>query len=295
MRRPWLLLAFCWPGLAEARPVGDELEVWLRAPGLSSEGLRERRELKTVILSDLTQVEQDLFDAQVGSTQVYRGINLADLVERLPRPDGVDTLNLHFANGMMIPVALDGEPLGQVFIATAWKVGGGFDDHFPDVPKKKRALPDPAPITFGRNKVVVPDGQHPRVPKSAQPSFSPWFYVDTLTGLEWVASSRWERQFAPQGDVAVKRGQQVFLGRCQFCHGVGEVGATYGWDLVRPVPLYDYRRPDGLLTHVKVENAQALERGYRMPPQKDVERAEIQDLWAWMKAIALAGPNPYGD
>lgn len=295
MRRPWWLLLFAVaPGRAEAGTLGDELEVWARSPGLSSEGLREQRDLRSVVLADLRLVEQELFDAQLGRSFVFRGINLADLLEGLPRPDGVDHVLLHFANGMIIPVELEGPLVKQVFLATAYKVGGAFDDHFPDVPKKKRALPDPAPITFGRNKIVVPDGAHPRVPKSAQANFSPWFYADTLTGLEWVVGARWERQFQVDGDATIRRGAEVFLGRCQFCHGVGEVGAAYGWDLVHPVPLYDYRRPDGLYVHVTVENAEALQKGYRMPPQKDVDRGEIQELWGWMKAVALKGPRPYG-
>ena len=72
-----------------------------------------------------------------------------------------------------------------------------------------------------------------------------------------------------------------------------DVYAPLGWDLVDPIPLYEYREPRSLHAHVRFENSIAEERGALMPPQKDVRSDEIDELWIWMKAIARSGPRPY--
>ena len=77
------------------------------------------------------------------------------------------------------------------------------------------------------------------------------------------------------------------MARCQWCHGVAGHGARYGWDFVKPVPLESWRSTRSLHAHVKFRNGEAVERGYMMPPQRDVSTEEIEDLRRWMAAVSL--------
>ena len=70
---------------------------------------------------------------------------------------------------------------------------------------------------------------------------SPWAEVDTLTGIEFVSRAAYYAQFDVDPDPAVKAGEQLSTQSCQFCHGVRQTGAGFGWDFVDPTPVADYR------------------------------------------------------
>jgi mono/diheme cytochrome c family protein len=261
---------------------GHEIELWTREAGVYDRGAEPVTRQSTVDLGSRATVEAQLFDLQLGATHVFRGLNLSSLVES--RGTGsADTMLLHFANGMVVPVQL--ERASAVFVAVAIRSpAGDWDRSFPEIQKRRAVLPDPRPIAFGANKVVVSD---------ASETFSPWPYVDTLVGIELVRRAAYWAQFDVGAEPEIRRGMRVYLDRCHGCHAVRDVGGTFGWDLVDPVPVYSYRSPQTLFAHVKYDNADALERGYMMPAQKDIERPEIDAFLEWLKRAAKSGLNAY--
>lgn len=269
---------------------GDEIELWVRK---GSETSRDAGH-ETLQLRDMELTWDERLDVQLGATRFYLGLPLARLIERHPAVADHDLALLHFANGMIVPVPLDhGRDRLDIFVARAVKRTrtGAVEKTFPEIPKRTRIKPDPRPITFGTNKVVVSKLGHPFAPDPELSAFSPWYYTDTLTGVEFATNSAWDAQFdaGPQ----TRQGRDVFLARCQYCHAVREVGATFGWDFVDPTPLHEYRNPDNLYAHIRFLNTLAAASGAMMPVQKDVEPSEVELLWSWMKEIAAKGPSSY--
>jgi hypothetical protein len=258
---------------------GREIDLWTRGAGAFDRGVvPDAVDAHRIPLELEPTVTATLYDVQLGSTRTYRGISLAAVLAQRDIKRDVDTAMLHFANGMIVPVPLDRG--NTVFIAVAVQsLGGGWERGFPEIAKRHAALPDPRPIAFGANKVVISE---------VDGTFSPWHHVDTLVGIELVSERAYVAQFEPLGS-----GARAFLDRCQFCHAVSGVGATFGWDFVDPLPVYTYRTPETLHAHVKYANAEALERGYMMPAQRDVEREEIEALWFWLKDVTKDGLRAY--
>lgn len=228
-------------------------------------------------------VTVERLDVQLGERRTFRGVPLVRLVRARAAPPGTDTVVLGFDNGMRVPVRLaDLEALDALVALESRSGKEPFSTMFPEVKKKKTATPDPRPLRFLGNKLVLTSTTHPRVPPTTQAS--PWLYVDALTSIRWVDGLRYEHDFGGL-DQAVAAGREVFLTRCQWCHGVAGHGARYGWDFVRPVPLYEWRSARSLHAHVRFRNADAVERGYMMQPQLDATEAEISLLHAWMRAL----------
>jgi hypothetical protein len=265
---------------------GETIELGARAIGSHADAVLPLERVRMVRLDDLPLVRTDRFDAQVGKQGRYLGIELAAVIARHPEAASHDLALLHFANGMIVPVPLAfGKPELDVFVARG-------TPSFHEVDKKNVLPPDPRPVRFGANKIVVSELTHPLAPDPNASSFSPWLHVDTLIAIELVDQKAWEAQF-DAGLGEVRRGRNVFLARCQFCHAAREVGGKYGWDFVEPTPLYEHRKPYQLFPHVRFSNTLAAEAGAMMPPQKDVQTSELAALWIWMKAIAETGPHPY--
>lgn len=279
--------------LDTTRTDGIQIEVGVRALGVHVGQAVPLESPRIVRLDDLSLQWSERFDAQAGAKRWYLGVPLGAVLSQHARSSDSDLALLHFTNGMIVPVPIPNSN-SEIFIARATRRAKNdpADYAFPEVPKKQGMRPDPRPITFGANKVVVEGLEHPFAPDPKSSSFSPWAYVDTLIGIELVRRERWDRQF-DVGTGVIRHGRDVFLSRCQFCHGVREVGAKFGWDFVDPTPLFEYRTPKSLYPHVRFQNTIAAEKGAMMPAQKDVVPAEIEDLWAWMKAIAILGPRPY--
>ncbi|MCK6548721.1 hypothetical protein L6R52_22950 [Myxococcota bacterium] len=306
MSRPWasialasVIVSFTAIPLAGGSPKarGREIEVWSRKPGdHAGKPDGARIAIGVVNLDDLTPEQARLADVQFGQTHDFEGLALDTVLERFRKKLGkTNRILLHFVNGMIIPVQMpgDGERTG-IFIARSIRVGADYSTSFPDVPKKEGLVPAPQPVTFVGNKVVVEDGAHPLQPSSAVATFSPWVYVDSLEGIELVDGKAYDRQFeVDKASEEVTRGMTTFLGRCQYCHGVREIGATYGWDFVVPNPIFTYKDAAALLTHVKLPAARDAKSAKAMPGQKDAEGPEIQELWSWAKAISEAKLKPY--
>lgn len=298
------------------------ISVWVRAPGMHGERAPAGLELKSYDLLALPHEELDRLDPQYGAQHRFRGVRLQSLLDAYGPPANTDLALLHFENGMVVPVPFrDAATMKKLdlFVArTLWakdeRGKEGWRSVFPDLPKKGAEHRDRRPIHFRDNKVVSATRWHPNVPDRMTATFSPWSYVDRLWGIELAQATAYAQQFdlspahgsAPNvspdagngtskkaSGVSVQAGRRVFAERCQFCHGISEVGARFGWDFLVPMPLHVYRPPDSLLLHVKYREGNAPERGLMMPAFPDITAAEVGALWLWMEAADQTGPRPY--
>ena len=232
-------------------------------------------------------VQRRMLDVQYGYTANYRGRPLVEVIASYKHAANDDLALLHFANGMIVPVPLDEADIKRLDAFVAVEVcpkKGACSGDFSEVAKEDAysVTGDPRPITFTWNKIVVPTLWHPEVPEARQHIFTPWHHVDTLTGIEFVNSAAYYRQF----DLAEAEGLSVFRQRCQYCHSARYVGSRYGWDFVTPLPIFEKRPPEQLLNHVKYPKTMAKRMGLMMPNQSDVTEPEMKAIWRWMKKAA---------
>lgn len=273
----------------------ESIDLWTRARGQHADhAMTARPGLRSVSIAGLKVTAQKLMDPQYGRVLEFRGINLADLTAdhpwKQPKTPDPDTLLLHFANGMIIPVNLRDASTREIWIARDLRDGSGWSRKFPPRPKDSDEVgfSDPRPITFLGSKVIFAGG----LPNKGPGAFSPWRHCDTLVGIEGVELEAYQRQFPKGPSDKSARGRDVFFARCQTCHGVRGVGASR-WDYVDPIPVYKRRQPEHLFNHVGYKKSDAAQRGLMMPPQKDVRPEEMVDLWHWLKAVAEIPLAPY--
>ncbi len=275
---------------------GNIVEVWVRASASQSSA---RSHSISVDVAAAPLVEVDQFDAQYGAHHRYRGVPLEWLINAATVPPTVDLALLHFENGMVVPLrfreASEMERLAPFVAVEVWTVDtlgrSGWSRELPDIAKKGEESDDWRPIRFHGNKMVVEALWHPDVPAATLRVFSPWAHVDALVGVELAETRAYHRQI--QGPDTAADGYRVYAERCQFCHGVRQVGASFGWDFALPVPLHTYRDPHSLLFHTKYRQMDATSRGLMMPAFPDLRPAQVAALWAWMAAIVTTGPAPY--
>jgi mono/diheme cytochrome c family protein len=282
--RRWLFLAVLFTG---GISLAESIELWRSA---------NDRDRVRIHPDKLSWVERELPDLQYGKTLKFRGVELSTLLDKVRATEGEDLALLHFVNGMVIPIRLfDGEAQRRMNVFVAFEVSGKeepftseFSRVFPPVAKAGAEKRDRRPIRFEGNKVVVAGGWHPQVAPNAAARFSPWKYVDSLEGIELAQ----ERAYVNGFRAASKEGAsgfEVFQGRCQFCHGVRNVGAKYGWDFVEPVPLSQHRSPKSLALHVRYREGDAPERGLMMPAFPELKDQDLQAVWTWVNLLAKQG------
>lgn len=283
--RAWSFAGVLAAALIEAAPAragdeGYEITFYSGASGA-------RRTLASIDLRNSALVTVEKHDLQLDEVRRFRGVSLDWLLQRLPIPAGADTALLCFRNSMRIPVPLDPGALAAIdaFVATEIAGPDGWEQTFPEIRRHRRWIADPRPITFERNKVVVSKPGLPRLPAGTAEVFSPWMHADTLVAIELVSGEKHEARFPRGITPETRRGREVFLSRCQYCHGVDGAGAAFGWDFTKPIALYRWRSPSSLWAHVRFQNVDAIEKGSLMPPQADVETGDIDDLWAWMRLV----------
>lgn len=117
-------------------------------------------------------------------------------------------------------------------------------------------------------------------------AFSPFKHANSLKKITIQSREAWYGQFMYSKEGKALEGMQVFIERCQYCHGVNLKGASYGWDFVYPLELYNRRSADSLFIHVKYKKQDAVERALMMPPQHSISEKEAKSLWYWMKKAA---------
>lgn len=241
---------------------------------------------KTVDLTKLKRVEVTRPDLQAGGQAHYRGVPLAVLVAQLKPAKKLDTVLLRFANGMAVPLPREDKLWKELdpFIALQVEREGSWSADFPEISKVGAEDRDVRPLVFNGNKFVVSTSSHPSVPEAARvDGFTPFAYVDSLAAVELVNGAEFERTLLAGGGPDAQPGFRVFLGHCQFCHGVRSVGARYGRDFAAP-SLAD-KDAHQLMLHVRYRDRDAAEKGLMMPFFKDVSSDDAKAIVAWVRAV----------
>lgn len=240
---------------------------------------------KKLIIKERDITKAVIRDVQYKKKYKYKGAYLNKLISYLPLKSSQDLILLHFKNGMIIPYFYQVHHITKVinpFIAFAYLEGKTWKKKFPNVERYDPRYKDPLPVIFSDNKLVVETEWYPMHPMGGKSGFSPWTHMDTLVGLELANGRAYFKQFTPS-DAKYNGGFKVFISRCQYCHGIKNIGARYGWDFSGPIPIHKKRTVDTLKNHIKNKKANAFKLGIRMPHQKDVSSKEVDDLWHWMK------------
>jgi hypothetical protein len=266
------------------------LEVFTRTAGTHGTGGDAPPPKRARIdIAALPPIVVEMNDVQAETKRTYRGVRLSTVLAKA-NVKGGDRALLHFENGMVIPVSLDGDgkPTTDPLIALAYQIDSeNFSTAFPTVAKRAEVTLDPRPLTFTWNKVVVETPALDSLKDPTGEAFTPWRYIDSLKRIEIVKGASYDAQFlTTRTDPRVVTGAKIYMQSCQYCHGVRDSGATYGWDFMLPFALHTHRKPKDLLNHVSVAKANALEKGLMMPTQKNLTQEEIEALWIWSFALA---------
>jgi mono/diheme cytochrome c family protein len=278
-----------WPHLATAAPV--IVESWVRPAGGAAAAEAQEPSHTRIDLASLARTEGRRFDAQYGKHLWFEGVPLSALLARLKPPAAVDLALLHFANGMVVPLALrDQQVLDQLdpFVALRLRASpnAAYGTEFPPVLARARDYLDVPTTRFSGNKLVVARLWHPAMGEKLPADFSPWALADSLVAVEFVEAAAYYKQFDVDPGAEARAGLGLYLKTCQFCHGARKVGAKFGWDFVEPTPLYSYRKGEArLYYHVRFRRYDAIERGQHMPALKSMTRDDAGNLWQWLKAL----------
>lgn len=274
---------------------GSQIAFWVRLPGNYTDGhFSQDPQKKFVNLDDIKSKKSfTKFDLQYEKNLSFKGVPLSSLIASYKDlSPGINMAVLHFDNGMGVPLPLADVDKVDGYIARELQSKKTWSSEFPDLPKDKE-YKDPRPLRFVGNKFVVSKGWHPLTNPQEKGDFTPWVYVSSLTGIEFVNEAAYFNQFLVSSDPLQEAGLEVFKQRCQYCHGVRRVGATYGWDFVDPLPTYKQKTPENIFLHVKYPKFDANKRGLMMPPQTTMSKKEAEVLWGWMKGAAELKLRPY--
>ena len=275
-----------------------DIKLWTRRAGDYSGSADNSpvREVSFPLTGDGFKVK-GLWDLQYGGKRAFKEIALEDVISGYKSESRTDLILLHFQNKMIIPLSLDDASSykGKIVLANSIKVDGKWTAEFPIVERKDPGLKDPRPIRFCGNKIVVSEPQSFLLAgqKTSPKIFTPWRYVDSLTGIEFADKTAYYAQFDVGKSPQSEEGFQVFKNRCQYCHGAQRVGADLGWDYAGPRPAFEKRPAASLYLHVKYEKAESFRLGTIMPPQPDIQEHEATVLWQWLKDVAKIKLHPY--
>ncbi len=282
-----------WSGSAKSECL-DSVRWYKRAQGQYTDVETPKSQTEASLIRKKT-LHAKSFDAQYGQEIEVRGYRFSDLASWNKFAEKGDLALLHFANGMVIPYPwTDSDVTNKLDLLIACEF---LKNHstvsFPKLERPDTIYKDPRPVVFSDNKVVVKSLFHPMHPQFEKSGFSPWRHMNSLAKIELVDQTAYYNQFRPS-DPGFSGGLDVFMNRCQFCHGVHKIGARFGWDFAGPLPIHVKRSVESLLVHVKTPKAQAFELGTLMPHQKDIAEGEVRDLWAWAKHMTERTKlNPY--
>jgi hypothetical protein len=274
------------------------VEIWTRGNGNFTDGeIVKRQRLKRINLDKFTSNTTRVFDVQYDKKMSYKATKLIKLIKSASTKSSSDLVLLHFENGMIIPVPLEKNfktfKKLNLMIATQIKIDGKWQRNFPQIEKINIRYKDPRPNKFSSTKLVAESDWYPlisresfkQVKNNLNNDFSPWLHVNSLTGIEFANAKAYYKQFTPKIPLEQKVGLGVFLQRCQYCHGVRSVGASFGWDYLDPIPIYELRNANNIHLRVKHKFHDSFERGLLMPAQKDFSKAEANVFWSWLKKL----------
>jgi mono/diheme cytochrome c family protein len=282
----------------EATVAPATIDIWVRRPG-AADPATARDRARQISLDQIALHDVQRVDVQYHGAFTYRGVELAALIDGFGPPASADLALLHFANGMQIPFVFRDTELVQrlaPFVARGMRLGPDRPmqiGRFPKVSRAAASVRDPRPIVFYGNKLVVADTGHPDVPPAHRAVLSPWALADTLVGIEFVSRAAYYAQFDVDQDPQVKEGERLYTQSCQFCHGVRQTGAAFGWDFVDPTPIADYRQGRNFFLHVAYKPQDSVARGLRMPALSYMSEDEAKSLWLWLRAVADRPLRPY--
>ncbi len=285
--------ALAGPAVAAEPPPGQLIKLWVRTTNEAD------RRVVTVDLATKPKTETAIRnDIQYsGVPAKYRGVPLRSLLDAMERTNRSDLVLLHFFNGMSVPLPIDDLELLKTldpFVATEMQVNGAWLSAFLPVTKKDAEQRDVRPLKFQGNKLVVATRLHPFTSKASQDDgFSPFFFADTLTGIEFVRSENWYKQFDLGTTPAEKAGFATFKSHCQFCHAVRQVGGRYGIDFMQPTPVVKRLGVQALFLHVRYRDLNAAETGQMMPFFRDLTKDDVAEVFAWLQAVTAAPAVSY--
>jgi len=279
LHRSIALLSLVFFYSAPAFATKTVVDLWLRTPGTN--GLTDTK--SKVISMDMTGLalhELETYDIQYEKTVKVRGMHLRDLISLFkPIPESVDVINLQTKSGMVVPVSIGRlRQNAEVFVATMIFEQGKWTNKFPESVRIEPGSSQVMPVVFAGAKIVV--GKDWRATENG---FTPWRYLDTLTGIEFVESSAYADHFSHQDRKRqALQGQVAFLGRCQYCHGVHGVGATRGPDFA---VVIDPKRKDVVdFVYEKVKKPGGKIASFHfMPEQKDFSKSLTRNLVNWVE------------
>jgi hypothetical protein len=279
------------PASGMAAGANSVVTVGVRKPGAGGgDGLPEMAPARRVDLDSLTPTRVERFDAQYGGTRVFAAVPLQALLDQVKAPASADLALLHFANGIVVPLPYRDLAVMrrlQPWVARGMHLAdkGMTVGEFDPITGKVREYIDVPVVKFVGNKVVVAERWHPDVPARAEKDLSPWAHVDSLIGIELVNAAAYNSMF--NVDEKTASGFALYRQSCQFCHGVRQVGAKFGWDFVVPYPVHKWRKPaQRLYMHVKLRRLDAVERGQMMPALKYMTPEDASAVWAWLESTA---------
>ncbi len=283
-----ILAGFLVSAAARAEACLDEVTWYTRTPGQYTDVEHpEKKDERKLILDNKKQQRVKMNDVQYEAMVDVTGYRFTDLAAMNDFAKHGDTALLHFGNGMVIPHSLSDTAYNtqlDLFVACGY-FDGGRAAPFPRADRSVPEYRDPKPVTFRQNKIVVKTKMHPLHQYPDRSGFTPWRHADSLVAIEIVTMVPYFAQFAPS-DQSLGDGLGVYMSRCQYCHGLRKIGASFGWNFTGPWPLHVRRDVDSLLAQVKNDNPRAFETGSVMPHQKDISLTEVQSLWKFVRHMS---------
>jgi hypothetical protein len=255
------------------------VEMWLRTPGTNGTSDTKSRVI-SFDMTGLTLKELETYDIQYEKKVKVRGMDLRDMLTLFsPIPETVDIINLYTKSGMILPVSIGRLRQNvEVFVATTIFENNKWSNNFPESIRIEPESSKVMPVVFSGAKIVVGSDW-----RATENGFTPWRYMDTLTGIEFVESAAYADHFSHQDrKKQALSGQVAFLGRCQFCHGIQGIGATRGPDF--STLLKTERKDLAKYIFEKVQQAETKNPSLHfMPAQKDFTMSLAKDLVKWVK------------
>jgi cytochrome c2 len=204
-----------------------------------------------------------------------------------PLPTSADFMLLHMANGMVVPVAVAKlRDDRQVFIAVAIREGKSWTSSFPASIRPDPIVKDSKPIQFKGNKLVVGADW-----ETAKDSFTPWRYVDSLVGIEFIEWTAYFNQFRTKHEKSSDRGREIYQSRCHFCHSMRGIGGKFGPDFATAVSE-DKQAWEALYNKVAGPKSAAEKLSHSMPSLNSFSKSDAKALVRW---INVARKDMAGD